>query len=62
MLLQAKMMLRIDRKLVKPGESFEAPKSQAALMIVNGFAIEIKSEKKTEKKEETGKPKGKPGK
>ncbi len=46
MQLRAKLMLRIGKRNVKPGESFEAPKSQGLLMITNGFAIEIKSNEK----------------
>lgn len=55
MLLKALMMIRFEKKLIKPGESFEAPQSQAILMIQNKFAMEDKSGKGKTKKEETAK-------
>lgn len=54
MKLRAKLMIRFNKKLIKPGETFEAPPSQGLTMIKNGFALELKdkSEEKPAAKEE----------
>ena len=57
MWLKAKMMLRIGKDNVNPGECFEAPQSQAVLLIINGMAVEEKKAKAAESKDKDTKKK-----
>ncbi len=46
------MMLRFNKELISPGKEFEAPKSQALLMIKNEFAVKAKKVQEPEVPEE----------
>jgi len=52
MKMSAQMMITVNRKLYKPGEEFEVEKSQALILIQNGFAVEVKTAKKDDAKKD----------
>lgn len=58
MKMSAQMMITVNRKLYKPGEEFEVEKSQALILLQNGFAVEVKATpaKKNDSKKEDKTP------